>query len=434
MVVDYKDSQWRPRRGRRLGRYLFIAVAVAVLALGGYVYRGHRLLSGASTLVEEGRVNEARANLERVAQGRLGQGRAWAGLALVAALEGDPIAMRKAIERAGTFKRHANPLPPAPAFQACFARGDYELARELATFMWETERTDEVDFYLGASQLALGDLPSARASLARVTPTSDFGDRASRLKEEIRKREESRERVVIEDRAGRPLANIGVEDGDDLRVLLPSLSRLLLDPELGYYTNLDDTQRIQTHRLTIDQDVQLVADAALGEQEGFLVVMSPKTAEVLAWVEHPGAPRSFTLADQPLVGRFEPGSIIKVSTYLVGADAGLEEELFPFQCKGVMRLGDGPFYDWRSHGLVADLDHALAVSCNLTFARVGLEVGPERLRENLRRFGFDHPRIGPFLLGSIDPPIQTGPRSATSPSGSRNWPGPPCRSRSWLRR
>lgn len=86
--------------------------------------------------------------------------------------------------------------------------------------------------------------------------------------------------------------------------------------------------------------------------------------------------------------RYEPGSIIKVLTLFAYLRSGTHE-LFPFRCKGSVRLNGDVFRDWRRHDEVKDYEEALAVSCNLSFAGMGMNLGFGKLSAVLKPFYFN---------------------------------------------
>jgi len=58
-------------------------------------------------------------------------------------------------------------------------------------------------------------------------------------------------------------------------------------------------------------------------------------------------------------------------------------------CTGVERYGGKPLWCAWPAGPLQDLDEALAVSCNIAFANLGVRVGAERLVQEYRLWGFD---------------------------------------------
>jgi peptidoglycan glycosyltransferase len=139
------------------------------------------------------------------------------------------------------------------------------------------------------------------------------------------------------------------------------------------------------HRVTttLDPEVQHAAMTALGELRASLVAIDPRTNEVLAVA---------STGPNPFAHHYEPGSVIKVLTLLAALSNGVDvQPLFPYTCKGWLDIDGRHFGDWHpgGHGQLADLDEALAESCNVVFADIGLKTGREKLRALHERAGFD---------------------------------------------
>jgi peptidoglycan glycosyltransferase len=142
-------------------------------------------------------------------------------------------------------------------------------------------------------------------------------------------------------------------------------------------------------RLTLDLDLARLALDSLGRWRGTIVLLEPRTGAILAAVSDPRTigregPAAFTQ-------RREPASISKVITaaaaYRNGIDA--QEAISRMTCRGVERYGGQPLWcSWKA-GDLAGLDHALAISCNIAFANLGILVGHDGLLGELRRWGFD---------------------------------------------
>ena len=62
---------------------------------------------------------------------------------------------------------------------------------------------------------------------------------------------------------------------------------------------------------------------------------------------------------------------------------------FPMECPGTETIDGLAFRDWVRHFKVESIDHAVAVSCNIVFGRLGRAVGREALDAELRLYGFD---------------------------------------------
>ena len=156
--------------------------------------------------------------------------------------------------------------------------------------------------------------------------------------------------------------------------------------------------------LTIDSNLQMAVWKALGNRRGAAVVIDPQTGAILAMISRP----SFQPADidtdwqtvtanpaSPLLNRvtqglYPPGSIIKPLV----AEAALQERITTaartFQCDGQLKVGrDYVLHESNDqvHGKV-DLQKALAVSCNVTFGQLALQMGRSKLFNAYDKYGF----------------------------------------------
>lgn len=140
-----------------------------------------------------------------------------------------------------------------------------------------------------------------------------------------------------------------------------------------------------TLETTLDPFVQRAALQALGKYRGSLVAIDPRTNELLAVASHADENIAFTR-------QYEPGSVIKVLTGLNALSNGVDvKSMFPYVCKGELPIDGRHFGDWvpSGHGKLNSIDDALAVSCNVFFADLGLRLGRDRLRQFMTAAGFD---------------------------------------------
>lgn len=173
--------------------------------------------------------------------------------------------------------------------------------------------------------------------------------------------------------------------------------------------------------LTIDRKIQLLAEQALGNRVGSVVVLRPGTGEVLALVSYPwydansfyseNSSASFTklsldptfpFLNRTIQSHYSPASTFKVLL----TTAVLEEQAFPkdqiINCTGTYVIGDRVLncHKKTGHGPL-DLYGALAQSCNVYFATVGTEyLGIDIIADYARRFGLGE-RTGIDLPGEI---------------------------------
>jgi len=163
-------------------------------------------------------------------------------------------------------------------------------------------------------------------------------------------------------------------------------------------------------QLAIDAQLQKAVAAALGGRRGAIVVLDPRTGAVKASVSLPNYEPSLVSdpaqqdvawtqlsenTERPLINRvaqglYPPGSTMKVVT----AAAALESGLDP---KAKIRVDDpfqadpswGPYRVRSSSRAHGDFDLSLAMqrSENIYFAKVGLQIGGQRLAEYASKFG-----------------------------------------------
>jgi len=160
--------------------------------------------------------------------------------------------------------------------------------------------------------------------------------------------------------------------------------------------------------LTIDSSLQKAADEALGEQRGAVVLLDPRDGDILAMASHPTfdpntldadwerlrAAGSAPLLNHATQGRYAPGSIFKTVILAAALQEGIASPSDVFDDGMAVLVVEGfPIHcENNPRGLnTFDLAHAYAYSCNVTFARLGLELGSLRVKTYAERFGFGQP-------------------------------------------
>ena len=161
--------------------------------------------------------------------------------------------------------------------------------------------------------------------------------------------------------------------------------------------------------LTIDRDIQTLAEQALGDRMGAVIVMQPSTGEILAMVSYPWYdPNIFTQGNRgeyqtlaadpnkPFLNRAIQSSYPPASTFKIVMTTGiLAENAFPpeqlVECPGEIAYGDRT---WRchirkpGHGRL-NLRRAMAQSCDIYYWLVGRDhLGVERIVSYARDYGF----------------------------------------------
>ena len=163
--------------------------------------------------------------------------------------------------------------------------------------------------------------------------------------------------------------------------------------------------------LNLDIELQRIAEAAFGDNNGALAAIDPSDGSVLALVSMPtfnpnlfvGGIDSKTYRvlqdspDQPMFnrvlrGRYPPGSTVKPFVGLAGLEYGLIDPNVSTYCQGWYMLdGDERKYrDWKKtgHGHM-DLTQAIVESCDVYFYDLALTLGIDRIFQFLEPFGFN---------------------------------------------
>jgi penicillin-binding protein 2 len=173
--------------------------------------------------------------------------------------------------------------------------------------------------------------------------------------------------------------------------------------------------------LTIDRRVQTLAEKALGQRIGSVVVLKPATGEILAMVSYPFFAANLFFADGaasefnrlsldptfPFLNRAIQSAYPPASTFkVVMTTAVVEDEAFPVTrkvtCTGQIRYGDRIFrcYERKTGHGPLDLFGGLAQSCDVYFYTVGDVLGVERIDYYARDFGLGQP-AGIDLPGEV---------------------------------
>ncbi len=395
----------RRRRPRRFLRWVILLLLLAAAVWLAAGWRAGSLVRRAQDALLAGEPERTARLLDRAAFYRAGAGKVLEARGLAALLAGrDEEAGRLLAEaRTAGVRRSGLDLPRAAASLADGAQ--YEALAGLAAHRQEAGGADIPPLFAAEAELALDRLDAAAALLARAAA----GERRDRLQEILSRRKRDGRAISLVDRTGRPVYGRQLGSGEAV-VEVPELGAALDGPE-GLLARLERRDRTGVVTLTLDLTYQRAAHAALGRFAGAFVALDPASGEILALVNHPGAGDGGVPAYRR---QFEPGSILKMITLAATLDGGVDPgSLFPLSCSGNMTLDGRLFYDWTRHGTVADADAATAVSCNLAFAAMGLELGQARLDDALRAFGFGQgPPAGDLLMefGRLLPVEPSTPR------------------------
>ena len=160
-------------------------------------------------------------------------------------------------------------------------------------------------------------------------------------------------------------------------------------------------------RLTIDYDLQEVAEQKFRGEKGALVALDPRTGEILALVSRPTFdlnlfPRGIPMEEwrgliadpqNPLLNRaiqaqLAPGSVYKILLATAGLEAGAVDETTTHYCSGGGNFYGRFFRCWKKggHGRIG-IHRAIVQSCDVFFYNLGKDLGIDRIYEYSNYFG-----------------------------------------------
>ena len=155
-------------------------------------------------------------------------------------------------------------------------------------------------------------------------------------------------------------------------------------------------------KLTIDKDIQYVAMKAISDvvksshaKSGTVIVMDPKTGQVLAQATYPTYNPADTKNTDPSKFKnpavedvYEPGSTGKVITYAAALEEKKITPLSIFTIPYAIKVSDHTFHDHEKHATQRlTATGALAVSSNTGAIQVGQTISNDTLYSYLTKFG-----------------------------------------------
>ena len=160
-------------------------------------------------------------------------------------------------------------------------------------------------------------------------------------------------------------------------------------------------------KLTIDTEIQKLANNLLKGVAGSISVMDIYTGEILAMQSSPSFDPSLflfgisqddwqlirnnplkPLVNKTLSGLYSPGSTIKPIVALSALENNIIDEDFKVNCTGKTEMYGQTYHCWKKkgHGVV-NLKAAMKQSCDTYFYEVARKLGVDRLKETANKFG-----------------------------------------------
>ena len=172
----------------------------------------------------------------------------------------------------------------------------------------------------------------------------------------------------------------------------------------------------KTLRLTIDAEIQQLANELLKDKAGSICVMDIYTGAIIAMQSSPSFdPNLFVfgisqddwqiirndpmkpLVNKTLQGNYSPGSTIKPIVALSALENGVINTNFTVKCTGKKEMYGQTYHCWKKkgHGFVS-LRNAMKQSCDTYFYEIARKLGVDKLSETAKKFG-----LGKEVFGNL---------------------------------
>jgi cell division protein FtsI/penicillin-binding protein 2 len=208
----------------------------------------------------------------------------------------------------------------------------------------------------------------------------------------------------------------GIEEKyDDLLAGQPKLVWIPSDPNLA--EQMPEVPGGSNLVLTIDREIQATVEnildstlAATGAENGTIIVMDPKTGEILAMTSSPrlnlneywNFDKTYpngTAFNRAISTQYEQVSVFKIMTMASALDTGTVAPTTPFFDPGYYEIGGAYIHNWDggawgAQDMVGCLEHSL----NVCFSWIADEVGNTNFYNYMQKFGLGHP-TGIDLVG-----------------------------------
>jgi len=191
---------------------------------------------------------------------------------------------------------------------------------------------------------------------------------------------------------------------------------------------------------SLDVDLQIAAETALGDRIGAVLAMDIETGEMLILASNP----SYDLNElSPFIPQatfdkindagawlnrgvqlsYPPGSSFKLITAIAGLRDGAIDATTKINCQGAYRVGNRIFHcnNRSGHGPM-DIETAIAKSCNVFFYEIGLEIGIDKISAEAKRFQLDE-KTGIELPFETSRLVVPGKAWKKKKLGESWWPG-----------
>ena len=188
-----------------------------------------------------------------------------------------------------------------------------------------------------------------------------------------------------------------------VRVYTDAAGRLLGGPGFFVEEQTEDYARCDLV-LTIDARIQKIVEEIMDHNvaRGAVVVMDAGSGDILAMASrpgyHPARPEDYLDAAggencflDHCTALYQPGSVFKVVIAAAALEEGVADFAGQFHCRGA---GETLLRCWKpqGHGAITFVQ-AFAESCNPVFAKLGLQLGAQKVIDYAGLFGLDNQSV-----------------------------------------
>lgn len=357
----------RKIRARHLVIVLLLACAV-FLAFKKYIDVN---VNQANASLVRNDYQSAETYFSKVANLPFSKGKGQDGLGALDLLLGDMESARAHFKSVLAHKPNRISGDPSLILGEFIGEGAYLNASIYVDFLknWKTE-TKLIDWALDFAAVALGnrDLAVAGDLLGKVLPKDQKSERFTRLQKSYQSYTRKGLVPVLLDRNGQTYLHYNTKD-QLYQFTLPEIFAgwMLEGNAATAIRGLSESEQLNQVGTTLDLKLQKAAYQAMGGYKGTLLLSDPSTGEVLAAFGSDGY--------DPFQRSFQPGSVMKLLTYGLFLENGGDPTPYaPKNYAGFTSFGGKIFYDWTQHGRLASINEGMAVSCNLMFAQMGIDL------------------------------------------------------------
>ncbi len=399
MVVDYKGVSFsfkdqKRKKARKRIRLLILCIILACIGLLTAVLIDSAGVSSIEEMLLQNKIAEASKKLENIEGDFFHPDSKKELSALFHLINGKD----KPAQEILTNLKTSGTSVDFNAFLVYFS--DRAKYRELNIYTdYLVKRGERLPFFQALSATALLDFETSREITAGMTP-----DEKTKYQKELSIIAKTNNQMAsgkidyIFDVNGLPLAYYDLKEKT-------TVSRA---PGITFHQFTPDFQaNFKFYSLTIDLALQKKISHLFRDQYGTFALFNLADNGISAAFSRPKhlkKPNQPTHKNENNTGEnavfsetYEPGSIIKILTLFTYLHSG-QPDFFPYNCKGSCPIGGKEFYDWFRHDAIETYDEALAVSCNICFAKMGINLGGSALVASFEKFFFNSNGLGDQFL------------------------------------